>query len=55
MRRAADWVYWKTGNVNLVDRVPELLRTIAAGAGAIIVLAVLWVTSDTRSRRHRMR
>jgi hypothetical protein len=42
MRLAADWVYWKTGNVNLIDRLPQLLRTIAVGAGVIVVLVRAW-------------
>jgi CubicO group peptidase (beta-lactamase class C family) len=55
MKLAADWVYWKTGTVNngfdLVDRLAQLPRTIAIGAGVIVVLVAAWAILDTRSRR----
>jgi CubicO group peptidase (beta-lactamase class C family) len=55
-RLAAHWVYWKTGHghPNLIDRLPQLLRTIAVGAGLIVVLVAAWVMRDVRSRRRRM-
>lgn len=51
---AAEWVYWKTGNVNLIDRLPQLLRTVAIGAGVIVVFVAAWVMRDACSRRRRM-
>lgn len=54
MRLAADWVYWKSGNVNLIDRLPQLLRTIALGAGVIVLLVAAWGMRDVRSPRRRM-
>jgi CubicO group peptidase (beta-lactamase class C family) len=54
MQLAADWVHWKTGNVNLVGRLPQLLRTIAIGAGVIVVLVAAGLMRNVRSRRRRM-
>jgi CubicO group peptidase (beta-lactamase class C family) len=57
-RLAADWVYWKTGNVkngiDFMDRLAHVARTIAIGAGVIVVLAVAWVIRDALSRRPRV-
>jgi CubicO group peptidase (beta-lactamase class C family) len=50
---AADWVYWKTGNITIrlsIDLAP-LPRTIALGAGVIILLVTAWMIRDARSRR----
>jgi CubicO group peptidase (beta-lactamase class C family) len=54
---AADWVYWKTSNVEFFDflgRLPHLLRTIGVGAVVILILAAIWVIRDARSRRRQM-
>ena len=55
---AADWVYWKTGNVDFfgfLSRLPHLLGTIGIGAAVIVVLVTAWVIRDARSRRRRLR
>jgi CubicO group peptidase (beta-lactamase class C family) len=56
MRLAADWVYWKTGNVSgvdFVDRLAKASRTIAIGAAVIVALVAAWVIRDARLRRQR--
>jgi len=56
-RLAADWVYWKTGNVDFfgfLSRLPHLLGTIGIGAGVIVVLVAAWMIRDARSRRRRI-
>jgi hypothetical protein len=57
MQLAADWVYWKTGNVkngiDFIDRLAHVPRTIAIGAGVIVVLVAAWVIWDLRSQRQR--
>jgi CubicO group peptidase (beta-lactamase class C family) len=56
-RLAADWVYWKTGNVDFfgfLSRLPHLLGTIGIGAAVIVVLVAGWVIWDARSQRRRM-
>jgi hypothetical protein len=48
MRLAADWVYWRTGNgANGID-LTQLARTIAIGAGLIVVIFAAWVIGDAR-------
>jgi CubicO group peptidase (beta-lactamase class C family) len=56
-RFAADWVYWKTGNVDFfgfLSDLPHLLGTIGIGAAVIVVLVATWVIRDTRSRWRRI-
>jgi CubicO group peptidase (beta-lactamase class C family) len=51
-RLAADWVYWKTGNVDFfgfLGSLPHLLRRV--GAGVIVVFIGAWVICQARSRR----
>jgi CubicO group peptidase (beta-lactamase class C family) len=53
-RLAADWVYWKTGNVDFfgfLGSLPHLLGMIGVGAALIVVFIGAWVICQARSRR----
>ena len=56
MRLAADWVYWKTGNVSgidFIDRLAKVYRIIAIGAGVIVALVAAWLIRYACFRRQR--
>jgi hypothetical protein len=54
MRLAADWLYWKTGNLSYIGfRLPQLMRTVGIGAALIVLFVADWVIWDAHSRRRR--
>jgi CubicO group peptidase (beta-lactamase class C family) len=55
---AGEWIFWRTGNVDLLTITAEFgatLRTLAAGGGAIFLAAIViaWLASRRRVRRSR--